>query len=148
MSMSSKTGAAHRPRILIVDDDPFATHLLGRLLRRHGYLAAEENDPTKAISIARRFHPDMVLLDVHMPWKDGYEVAEEFSFDGSLCGIPIVFITADAFEREKSTEAKPVLVKPFSLEELLATLKRAVSSGIDMTLDSKEADIFAGSGIA
>jgi two-component system response regulator VicR len=148
MSMNTKVATARRSRVLIVDDDPFATHLLGRLLRRHGYIAAEENDPNKAISMGFRFQPDVVLLDVHMPWKDGHEVAEEFAVEELLRRIPIVFITADALERDRMAETLPILVKPFALEDLLAILKRAVSNGVETQPGKSETeDILATSSV-
>jgi CheY-like chemotaxis protein len=113
-----------RHRVLVIDDEPLATHMLGRLLRKHGYIAAEENDPAKAVEKAHRFQPDIVLLDMHMPWRDGHEVAVDFASDNTLCCVPIIFITHLALDRNKSTGSIPILVKPFSIEELFACLEK------------------------
>jgi len=77
------------PRVLVVDDEPFVTHMLGGLLRKYGYIAAELNDPTKALAMAHRFQPDIVLLDIHMPWKDGHEVATKVALNRLATGQAI-----------------------------------------------------------
>jgi CheY-like chemotaxis protein len=125
--MSGKSSEERRRRILIVDDQPLATHVLGRLLGRHGYLAAEVNDPTKALRVAHRFLPDAAILDVHMPWKDGHEVAADFRADEALCNVPIIFITGDRLEQAAPTMSIPVLLKPFSIDDLFALLKDAIA---------------------
>ena len=127
MPGNGKSSETRQPRVLVVDDEIFATHMLGGLLRKHGYLAAELNNPIKAIEMAHRFQPDIVLLDIHMPWKDGYEVAEEFLADEFLCCAPIIFITGDILERNKSARSIPILFKPFSIEDLFARLKEGIA---------------------
>jgi len=130
MPGSGKGRMTPHHRVLIVDDEPFATHMLGRLLRKHGYIAAEENDPTKAVQKAHRFQPDIVLLDMHMPWKDGHEVAADFAADNTLSGLPIIFLTHDALDRNKSTDSIPILVKPFSIEDLFACLEEGITKPV------------------
>ena len=133
-------------RALIVDDEHFATHLLGRLLRRHGYVAAEENDSTKALQVALRFRPDIILVDVHMPWKDGHELAADLAAHPSLCHVPIVFITADALELDQSSGSIPMLVKPFSIEDLLARLEEGIAGKFEIRQEM-DAAIFTESGV-
>lgn len=126
MPGTGKRSKTRQARVLIVDDEPAATHVLGGLLRRHGFIAAELNDPAKALQMAHRFEPDIILLDMHMPWKDGREVQAEFATDESQCKIPIIFITHRAQDRSKSTDSIPILVKPFSIEELFACLDEGI----------------------
>jgi CheY-like chemotaxis protein len=61
---------------------------------------------------------------MHMPWKDGHEVAADFAADHTLSCVPIVFITHDAQDRNESTDSIPILVKPFSIEDLFACLEK------------------------
>ncbi len=112
--------------------------MLGRLLRRNGFIAAEENDSNKATRIALRFQPDIVLLDLHMAWKDGHEVAREFSVDKSLQDIPIIFITAHALDDESLPGAIPILIKPFSLEDLFSRIHEGLSARFDFLRESDE----------
>lgn len=130
MPNSGKGRNIPRHRVLVVDDEPLATHMLGRLLRKHGYIAAEENDPAKAVQKAHRFQPDIVLLDMHMPWRDGHEVAVAFAADNTLSGLPIIFITHHAVDRNKSTDSIPILVKPFSIEDLFACLEEGINKAV------------------
>jgi len=125
-----KRSKTRQPRVLVVDDEPFATHRLGGLLRRYGCIAAELNDPAKALEMARRFQPDIILLDMHMPWKDGHEVEAEFASNKLQCGVPIIFITHDPLDRDKATDSIPILVKPFSIEDLFARLKEAITKQV------------------
>jgi CheY-like chemotaxis protein len=152
MPKNGKSRGISRQRILIVDDEHFATHVLGRLLRRHGYIAAEVNDSTKALQVARRFQPDVALLDLHMPWKDGDEVAADFLSDKFLCSVPIIFITADVLIQNESTRSAPILLKPFSIEDLLARVKEGVEGvarkGGEMAGRETEQEMFAESGVS
>jgi len=122
-----KRGKTRHPRVLVIDDEPLATHMLGGLLRKYGYIAAELNDPTKALQMAHRFQPDIVLLDIQMPWKNGHEVQADFASNEFQCSVPIVFITQDPSDRSKSTDSIPILVKPFSIEDLFACLKEGIA---------------------
>ena len=72
-------------RILIVDDDTDNTHLLKSLLEKiGGYLVLEENDAAKAHQSAHNFRPDLILLDIMMPQRDGVELASEIGADPQL----------------------------------------------------------------
>jgi len=130
MARSGKGSRRREPRILVVDDEPLATHMLGGLLRRYGYTVAELNDATKALEMAHRFQPDILLLDIHMPWKDGHEVAAEFASNKFQCGVPIVFITHDPLDRDKRTDSIPILLKPFSIEDLFARLREGIAKSV------------------
>jgi CheY-like chemotaxis protein len=124
---SGKRKKARQPRVLVIDDEPPATHMLGGLLRRHGYISAGENDSTKAVQMAHRFKPDIVLLDMHMPWMDGREVAEAFAADSVLRYVPLIFITHDPRDRNPSTDSIQILVKPFSIEDLFARIEEGLA---------------------
>jgi CheY-like chemotaxis protein len=143
MPKKGKSRGLRRQRILIVDDERVATHVLGRLLRRHGYITAEVNDSTKAGPLARRFRPDVALLDLHMPWKDGRELAADFEADNSLRSMPVIFITADVFEKNETSAPIPILYKPFSIDDLLARVREAAARNFE---DAGQ-EIYAESGI-
>src|SRR6266699_6041247 len=111
-------------RILIVDDDRDSTHLIKVLLEKiGGYLVLEENDAAKAYQSARNFRPDLVLLDMMMPQRDGGEVATQIEADPELQRTPIIFLTALVTKAEAkaglSIQGRPVLAKPISIPELI-----------------------------
>jgi CheY-like chemotaxis protein len=111
-------------RILIVDDDQDNTHLIKILLEKIGrYLVLEENDAAKAHQSARNFGPDLILLDIMMPQRDGGDIAAEIDADPGLQRTPIVFLTAMVTKAEAKAglhiQGHPVLAKPISIPELI-----------------------------
>ena len=123
------SGVKERRRILIVDNDPNATHLVKVLLEKTGhYLVLEENDATKAYHSARKFRPDLILLDVVMPETDGGEVAAKIEADPELRNTPIVFLTALVTRAEARSglniQGHPILAKPVSIPELINAIEQ------------------------
>ncbi len=117
-------------RILVIDDDSNLCSLLQHYLGQSGeYEVLTENLPSQALSSARLFDPDLILLDVNMPGKDGGEVAREFRADRAFSHIPILFLTslvssAEAGQREITRGTQRFLAKPVNPEVLLAVVKR------------------------
>ena len=114
-------------RILIVDNDTNATHLVRILLEKTGqYLVLEENDSTKAYRSAKIFRPDLILLDVVMPIRDGGEIAAQIRADPELQNTPIVFLTALVTPSEARAgvhiDGHPFLAKPINIQELIRTI--------------------------
>src|SRR4051812_20340647 len=84
-----------KPRVLIVDDDPVLARLAGAILEgTQQYDVCIENHAERALAVARKFRPDVILLDVDMPAKSGGEVASELRADVHLQDAPILFLTA------------------------------------------------------
>jgi CheY-like chemotaxis protein len=83
-----------KSRILVADDDPEILSLLTMRLRSRGYDVVEAVDGEKALEVARSKKPDLVLLDVMMPQKNGWEVARELKQDAATKAIGIVMLTA------------------------------------------------------
>jgi CheY-like chemotaxis protein len=108
-------------RILIIDDNPVVSQLLRTFLEDAGYLALDETRALRALQTARKFAPDLVLLDFHMPVLDGCAVASRFAADDDLKTTPIVFLTGSPIEllARGRTADFPLLAKPVSLQALL-----------------------------
>ena len=121
--------AAHeKRRILVVDDDGDSTHMVKILLEMTGcYLVVEENDATKAHRDARIFRPDLILLDMMMPQRDGGDVALEIEADPGLQRTPILFLTALVTKAEARAglqiQGHPVLAKPINIPELIEKIE-------------------------
>jgi two-component system, OmpR family, response regulator len=114
-------------RILIVDNDRNTTHLVKVLLEKTGsYLVFEENDSIKAHQSARNFRPDLILIDVVMPIRDGGEIAAQVRGDPELQNTPIIFLTALVTREEAKAGVKidghSFLAKPISIQELINTI--------------------------
>jgi two-component system, OmpR family, alkaline phosphatase synthesis response regulator PhoP len=82
-----------KPRILIVDDDPDFIEVTSRILKTRPYEVTSANNGEEGVEKIREQRPDLILLDIVMPKKDGYLVADEISKDSSLAKIPIIAIT-------------------------------------------------------
>ncbi len=84
-----------QPKILIVDDDAKLSKLMHVILEKAGgFEVREENRSFAALASAREFRPDLVLLDVDMPGKDGGEVRAELAADPALKNTPVLFVTS------------------------------------------------------
>ena len=111
-------------RILIVDDEPVNVDLLRRLLERAGFSRIEStNDSRHALDLYVKFRPDLILLDLHMPHRDGLQVMDELNQIAEASYLPILMLTGDDTPEAKrealSRGAKDFLNKPFHSDEVL-----------------------------
>jgi len=83
-------------RILIAEDSPLSLELLKDVLELEGHSVAVAVDGIEAVAMARRLHPDVVLMDYHMPRLDGLAAARQLQEDASTRGIPVIALTASA----------------------------------------------------
>ena len=113
--------------ILIVDDVAVNLNLLTGLLKSRGYKVRPAPSGRLALEAARHDPPDLVLLDIHMPEMNGYEVCRRFKQDEILQEIPVLFISAltETKDLVKAFEAGGVdyITKPFQVEEVLARVR-------------------------
>lgn len=125
-----------KSRILVVDDEPNISTLVRLYLEKtQRFEVRVENRSALALSAARAFRPDMVLLDVDMPGKDGGEVALEIQGEPMLRGVPIVFLTslvstAEAGQRETVRGGMRFLAKPVDPRVLVETVDRVLAGGV------------------
>jgi DNA-binding response OmpR family regulator len=119
-------------RILVVDDDPHATRMVKWALERTDrYEARELNDPTQVLEAARKFKPDLILLDVCMPGREGCEVAFQIRADAEFQSTPIVFLTSLVSEQEAvgdgtSAGAFHFVAKPARVQRMISCIERSL----------------------
>src|SRR5437868_14694888 len=115
------------PRVLVVDDTPDVGLLMQELLASRGYDAVAVSHAAAAEAEIRRYPPDLILLDVVMPGKSGYELCREIKENPSTRLIPVVLITglSDREDKLRGIEAgaDDFLNKPIFAEELFARVK-------------------------
>ena len=124
--------AHKKPVILVADDDPQILTMLGIRLAKKGYQILEAVDGLQTIAMARQHHPDLVLLDVMMPGKNGWEVAKELRSDEQLRNVGIVMLTAIGEKVNELTSplygADEYIDKPFDFADLEARLKKVLEA--------------------
>jgi two-component system cell cycle response regulator DivK len=115
-------------RILIVDDKATSRELLRTVLERQGYAVSEAADGKEALEKTRAEMPDLILLDLQMPVRNGYEVLGELRQDAAYATLPIIALTASAMQgdREKALAAgfTGYLAKPVALARLRGEVQR------------------------
>ncbi len=119
--------------ILVVDDQPHIVRLIQVNLEKEGFHVVTAGDGVEGLQRVREVRPDLVILDVIMPRKDGFEVLREIKGDPNLADIPVIMLTvkthnADIVEGLKEG-AELYLPKPFHPKELVSLVKRVVETG-------------------
>jgi signal transduction histidine kinase len=121
----------HLPKALIADDEPDMLRFLKSQLTEH-YQVYEAVDGQQAVEKASQFLPDIILLDMMMPEKDGLQACREIREHAPTQNIPIILLTARADEETKlaalGAGASDFLPKPFSITELHVRIKNLVES--------------------
>jgi DNA-binding response OmpR family regulator len=155
-------------RILVIDDEEAITTSIERTLR-NDYQISVAHSGIQGIKTARRFKPDLIILDVRMPGMDGYETCRELRQDPLLKATPILFLSAISTVESKikglEAGADDYLVKPFNVRELQLRVKailrrisaeteeapsempKTIKQG-DITLDSQSYEVKTRKGIA
>ncbi|MBE0546634.1 MAG: response regulator [Rubrivivax sp.] len=114
-------------KILIADDEPNILISLEFLMKREGYEVHLARDGQEALDALRREHPRLVLLDVMMPNKTGFEVCQEVRNDDSLRSTLILMLTAKGRETDivkgLAMGADAYMTKPFSTRELVQKVR-------------------------
>ena len=115
-------------KVLIVDDEPNIVVALEYLMRQNGFDVRAARNGDEALAAVTDFRPDLVLLDVMMPVKDGYRVAQTIRDNPELQAVKIVMLTAKGRETEISkgmaVGADAYVTKPFSTLDLVAQVRR------------------------
>ena len=123
-------------KILIVDDDPDLVEAVSIILENKGYEVVAAYDGVEGLKMARTENPDLIVLDVMMPNKDGYEVCKELKADEKYRAIPILLLTAVVANIPTSkytqqmgmeTEADDYVDKPVEPDELVRRVEALIA---------------------
>jgi two-component system chemotaxis response regulator CheY len=118
--------------ILVVDDSPSMRQLLGVTLRSAGYQVIEACDGEEALDYARKHRVDLVLTDVNMPHMDGITLVAHLRTLASYYLTPLLLLTTESSPdgklQGKQAGATGWMTKPFTPEQLLATLERVLEN--------------------
>ena len=116
-----------KQRILVVDDQPTATQVLATLLEKKGFETRVVNDSRRVLRAAREFDPQIILLDISMPYTDGYEVARRLRREPIVQDVPSIAVTSFSHDAHKRRAAEAgiehQLTKPCDLHDLIALIE-------------------------
>ena len=114
-------------KILVVDDEEHIAELISYNLTSNGYKVVIANNGIDAIKLAIEEKPNLILLDLMIPGKDGYDVCKDVRSNSEIRNTPIIMLTAKSEEVDKilglELGADDYITKPFSVRELLARVK-------------------------
>lgn len=114
-------------KILVVDDEEHIAELIRYNLESNGYKILSANNGIDAMKIVLEERPNLILLDLMIPGKDGYDVCKEIRSTKEVMNTPIIMLTAKSEEIDKilglELGADDYITKPFSVRELLARVK-------------------------
>ena len=117
-------------RVLVVDDDAGIRMICREVLQGEGYVVREASSGIEALAEAKRFRPDLMLLDVMMPDLDGFQTAQRFRTDAVTSLTPVIFLSARGETADKVRAfrigAEDYMVKPFDAAELVARVEKAL----------------------
>lgn len=120
-----------RSKIVVVDDTADNLHVLSSMLTERGYDVRGVTSGVFALQAVKVAPPDLILLDIHMPEMDGYDVCMALKADPQTCKIPIVFISAlnEVIDKVKAFSVGGVdyITKPFQLEEVLVRVENQLN---------------------
>jgi twitching motility two-component system response regulator PilH len=115
-------------KVLIVDDSPAQVKLMQGLLDPEGYQSFGLNDPLRVEETIASLHPSVILLDVVMPERNGFQVCRELKGSAEYQSIPVILVTSKDTASDKywgeQQGADAYVTKPFTREELLRAVRR------------------------
>jgi len=115
-------------KVLVVDDSQAEIRLLQSVLQQGGFHSVGISDPTKVEEAIEEERPNVILLDVVMPQRNGFQVCRELKNQESYAGIPVILVTSKAAPSDRywgeQQGANGYVTKPFTPDELINAVKR------------------------
>lgn len=118
-------------RILSIEDDAAVRQFVSAVLKADGYVVLGAADGAAGVAAAKAELPDLILLDLILPYASGFEVLRQLRDDPTTRGIPVLVLSTQGGEddvvRALDTGADDFLIKPFYARELLARVRKALA---------------------
>jgi len=118
-------------KVLIVEDNELNMKLFSDLLDAHGFETEQTREGLKAIKLAKKFKPDLILMDIQLPEVSGLEVTKWIKDDKTLSDIPIIAVTAFAMKgdekRIRDGGCEAYISKPINVSSFLATIRKFIN---------------------
>ena len=117
-------------RILIVDDSPTEVHVFKTILLKNNFEVSVATNGEEGVKMALENKPDLILMDVVMPGKNGFQATRDLSRNPATANIPVIIVTTKDQETDKiwgmRQGAKDYIIKPASEADLLARISKAM----------------------
>ena len=119
------------PKVLIVEDHLLNLRLFRDILVAKGYYALEDHTGEEAFNLAQFHQPQLIILDIILPYRSGLEILQDLKKDSRTQHIPVIGVTAlavsDIHQQMRALGCVDCLTKPFSLDTFLKTIDKAVT---------------------
>jgi DNA-binding response OmpR family regulator len=113
--------------VLLIEDEPNIIEAIRFILTRDGWQVSAHSDGADAVAAIRGARPDVVVLDVMLPGRSGFEVLQELRADPGLAALPVLMLTAKGQERDREQAARlgatRFMTKPFANTEILDAVR-------------------------
>ena len=117
--------------ILIIEDDYLSIKLETDLLQAHGYETLQSVDGKDNLKLARKHHPDLIIMDIQLPGVSGMELTKMLKADDQLKDIPVLAVTAFAMkgdeEKIRTAGCDDYIAEPISISNFLETVERLIN---------------------
>ncbi len=125
-------------KILAADDDPIVQQFVSSILMENGFEVFTASDGRQALDMIRELKPDLVILDLIMPYRDGYEVLRLLLEQDETKKIPVIILSAKSREediiRGLEAGAEDFMTKPFNALELVARTRKILARTLDVRM--------------
>ncbi|MGR3659649.1 MAG: response regulator transcription factor [Paracoccaceae bacterium] len=119
-------------RVLLIEDEPNIIEAIRYILSRDGFAVDTHSDGSTALQAIAAKAPDMVILDVMLPNKSGFEILRELRSDAATEGLPVLMLTARGQKKDREMAerfgASQFMTKPFSNSEMLESVRTLLGS--------------------
>lgn len=128
--------------VLVADDSASIRNMIDKAFREAGFQVICAENGNHALELLKRFTPDIILSDLHMPQLDGLSLCKAVRADKDLCRLPFIIMSSDS-DRAKMRQlleygASAYLVKPFNIDELVVTVERFLANHFKLILDERK----------
>ena len=118
-------------RIVIADDDPIVIKFLSAIFQDEGFEVRTADDGEKALKVIRESRPDLIILDLVMPYHDGFEICQQVRSEALTANVPVIILSMKEKEQDAihafEVGADDFIRKPFNALELVARARKLMN---------------------
>jgi putative two-component system response regulator len=127
--------------VLVIDDDEAMAEVLSRRLEQQGFASKTADSGTEGLAIAQADRPDLILLDLRLPDKDGFAICEELADSPETCDIPVIILSGlerpDIIRRARAAGCYFFVRKPYDPNALLVLIRQAIEESTRWQTDDE-----------